>query len=422
MKHFVQFLEKYLSTPMSKLAAQRHFMAIRDGVVSAIPFIMIGSVFLILASPPFPEGNAIREWLLQYSAQIILPFRVTMFVMSFYVAFGIGHSLAKSYELDTLTGGVLAFAALLMTSFPVVVEDYGWVLPLADFGGAGLFVTMVVSVFAVELFRFCVKHNITVKMPEQVPEGVSRSFAAIFPAALLILIMGLVTVVLEIDLHRIMIQLVSPLTIAGDSLPGVLMLIFLITFFWAFGIHGIAVVGSIARPFWLMYSEANVAAAAAGEALPHVAPETFYQWFVWIGGAGATLGLLLASLIVARSQYLKTISRASFIPGLFNINEPVIFGMPVVLNPMLIIPFMLAPIVLAVISYVVTVIGWVTPTSVIAPWTLPAPIGGLISAGGDWMAVVLILVNIGIATLIYLPFVKLYDKKLLREEQGEQVA
>jgi len=424
MGKFIEFLDKYLSGPMGKLAAQRHLRAIRDGVASAIPFIIVGSFFLILAAPPLPDGNAIRTWMLQHSLVIGLPFRVTMFVMSLYVAFGIGYNLAKSYKIDPLTGGQLALAALLMTNFPTtIVDNPGWWMPLGNFGGAGLFVTMIVSIFAVEIFRLCIKYNVTIKMPEQVPDAISRSFAAIFPAAIVIILIGIITlpnpIGFGVDLHGLMIQLVSPLVIAGDSLPGVLVLIFLITFFWSFGIHGVSVVGSIARPFWLVYAEANAAAIDAGyvgSALPHIAPETFYQWFVWIGGSGATLGLLFACFIVARSKYIKTMSKAAFLPGLFNINEPVIFGMPIVLNPVLMIPFMIAPMVMAIIAWFATSIGLVTPTYAIAPWTLPAPIGAFIATGGDWMGVVLGLVNIAIATLIYLPFIKVYDTSLLKQE------
>jgi len=440
MGKFIEFLDKYLSGPMGRLAAQRHLRAIRDGVASAIPFIIVGSFFLILAAPPLPEGNAVRTWMLEHSMVIGLPFRVTMFVMSLYVAFGIGYNLAKSYKIDPLTGGQLALGALLMTNFPYALSGDlgaenlfgnvmgGWQMPLANFGGAGLFVTMLISIFAVEIFRLCVKYNVTIKMPEQVPDAISRSFAAIFPAAIVIVLIGIVTlpnpIGFGVDLHGLMIRLVSPLVIAGDSLPGVLVLVFLITFFWSFGIHGVSVVGSIARPFWLVYAEANAAAVDAGyvgSALPHVAPETFYQWFIWIGGSGATLGLLFACFIVARSKFLKTMSKAAFLPGLFNINEPVIFGMPIVLNPILMIPFMIAPLVMAIIAWFATSLGLVNPTYAIAPWTLPAPIGAFIATGGDWMGVVLGLVNIAIATVIYLPFIKAYDAILVKQETGEDM-
>ncbi|MCL1949276.1 MAG: PTS sugar transporter subunit IIC [Turicibacter sp.] len=419
MNNFTAFLEEKVSGPMAKLSHQRHIRAIRDGIVSTIPFIIVGSIFLILAAPPLPEGNAIRDWLLQYSGQMILPFRVSMFIMTIYATFGIGYSLAQSYDLDGLSGGQLALLALLLTTLPSAVEGMGWMLPLANLGGAGLFVGMLVSIFAVEIQRFCKAKNLTIKMPDQVPPSVSRSFATIIPAAIVMVIIGAITIVFGVDLHSLMIRLVSPIAVAGDSIFGALFFTFLNSFFWSFGIHGSSVVGAIARPFWLMYSEANAAAVAAGTPLPFVAPETFYQWFVYIGGSGATLGMIIAGLIVGRSKQLKALSKACLVPGLFNINEPVIFGMPVVLNPILMIPFIIVPLVNVLIAYTATSIGWVNATSAIAPWTLPAPIGALISTGGDVRAVFLTLILIALSVVIYLPFVRIYDQSLLKDERAE---
>lgn len=423
MNKFVNFLEKYLSTPMTKLSEQRHLRAIRDGVVSSLPFIIIGSMFLIVAMPPVAADSALGMWAAEHAGQILIPFRVTMFIMTLYVTFGIGYNLAQTYKLDPLTGGQLSIAALLMTIIPQAT-DAGWMLPMGNLGGQGLFIAMIVSIFAVEIQRFCKEKNITIKMPDSVPPSIARSFAALFPVGIVIVVIGFITVVLGIDLHGVVGQLVAPLISAGDSLPGVLLLVFLITFFWSFGVHGVSVIGAVARPIWQVYAEQNAAAASGGESLqnlPFIAPETFYQWFVWIGGAGATLGLVIATLIVARSNYMRAMGKATIVPSLFNINEPVMFGMPIVLNPLLIIPFIIIPLITTIISYVVTVTGLVNATFTIVPWTLPAPIGAFLATGGDWRAIILVLVNITISTVIYLPFIKIYDKKLVKQEQGEEV-
>ena len=420
MNGFVNFLEKYLSGPMARLSEQRHLRAVRDGVVSSLPFIIIGSLFLIVAMPPVAPDSALGMWASSNAGQIMIPFRVTMFIMTLYVTFGIGYNLAQTYKLDPLTGGQLSIAALLMTITPQAT-DSGWMLPMANLGGQGLFVAILVSIFAVEVQRICKEKNLTIKMPEQVPSSISRSFAALFPVAIIIFVMGFITVFLGIDLHAVIGRLVAPLIVAGDSLPGVLLIVFLITFFWSFGIHGVSVIGAVARPLWQIYIEQNAAAAAAGEALPFVAPETFYQWFVWIGGAGATLGLVIAVMIVGRSKYLKTMGKVTALPALFNINEPIMFGLPIVLNPILIIPFITIPLVTTVISYLATLGGLVNATFITVPWTLPAPIGAFLATGGDWRAVVLVLINIAISTAIYLPFVKMYDSKLLKQEQGEEI-
>ncbi|MHA2887375.1 PTS sugar transporter subunit IIC [Bacillus cereus] len=425
MNKFVTFLDKNLSGPMARLSEQRHLQAIRDGVISALPFIIVGSFFLIVAFPPLPKDSFISVWALKNQTSILIPYRLTMFIMSLYIAFGIGYNLAKSYKLDALSGAQLAVCSLLLTLTPELIDKKGFMLPMTNLGGHGLFVTMIVSILSVEILRFCKKNNVTIKMPEQVPPSVSRSFEALIPAAFVIIMMSLITVVFKVDLHYVIDKLAAPLVKAGDSYFGVIIPVFLITFFWSFGIHGVSVVGTVARPLWDVYLGKNGEAVASGAShFPFIAPEPFYQWFIWIGGSGATLGLVLAMIVFGRSKYSKALSRTCIVPGIFNINEPVIFGLPIVLNPILIIPFVITPLVTATIAYAATAMGFVTPTHIMPPWTLPAPIGAYLATGGDWRAIVLVFINIAISFLIYLPFFKMYDKNMLEIEKngdGESV-
>ncbi|AGE78253.1 TPA: PTS sugar transporter subunit IIC [Bacillus thuringiensis] len=425
MNKFVTFLDKNLSGPMARLSEQRHLQAIRDGVISALPFIIVGSFFLIVAFPPLPKDSFISVWALKNQTSILIPYRLTMFIMSLYIAFGIGYNLAKSYKLDALSGAQLAVCSLLLTLTPELIDKKGFMLPMTNLGGHGLFVTMIVSILSVEILRFCKKNNVTIKMPEQVPPSVSRSFEALIPAAFVIIMMSLITVVFKVDLHYVVDKLAAPLVKAGDSYFGVIIPVFLITFFWSFGIHGVSVVGTVARPLWDVYLGKNGEAVASGAShFPFIAPEPFYQWFIWIGGSGATLGLVLAMIVFGRSKYSKALSRTCIVPGIFNINEPVIFGLPIVLNPILIIPFVITPLVTATIAYAATAMGFVTPTHIMPPWTLPAPIGAYLATGGDWRAIVLVFINIAISFLIYLPFFKMYDKNMLEIEKngdGESV-
>ncbi|MGA4463383.1 PTS sugar transporter subunit IIC [Bacillus bombysepticus] len=425
MNKFVTFLDKNLSGPMARLSEQRHLQAIRDGVISALPFIIVGSFFLIVAFPPLPKDSFISVWALKNQTSILIPYRLTMFIMSLYIAFGIGYNLAKSYKLDALSGAQLAVCSLLLTLTPELIDKKGFMLPMTNLGGHGLFVTMIVSILSVEILRFCKKNNVTIKMPEQVPPSVSRSFEALIPAAFVIIMMSLITVVFKVDLHYVVDKLAAPLVKAGDSYFGVIIPVFLITFFWSFGIHGVSVVGTVARPLWDVYLGKNGEAVESGAShFPFIAPEPFYQWFIWIGGSGATLGLVLAMIVFGRSKYSKALSRTCIVPGIFNINEPVIFGLPIVLNPILIIPFVITPLVTATIAYAATAMGFVTPTHIMPPWTLPAPIGAYLATGGDWRAIVLVFINIAISFLIYLPFFKMYDKNMLEIEKngdGESV-
>ena len=420
LEKFSAFLDEKLSTPMAKLAEQRHLRAVRDGIISTLPLIIVGSIFLVIAFFPFPEGSAIKNWLSANAVTMLLPYRMTMYIMSLYAAWGIGYSLAKSYNLDGVTGGTLAATSFLLTIVPQAVEGIGWAMPMANLGGGGMFVAILSSIFAVEVLRFTKTKNIVIKMPEQVPPSVSRSFEALTPAAIVIGFFAIFTYFLGIDWHGIIGKLVAPLVSATDTLPSAIFISTLIGFFWSFGIHGMSIVGSLARPLWLTLLDNNAAEVAAGNVAPHIFPEQFFQGFVMIGGAGATLGLAILLAIRAKSQYGKMLGKTTVIPAIFNINEPIMFGAPIVLNPILIIPFIIAPIVNIIIAWAATVSGLVPAMHIAAPWTLPAPLFAFMATGGSWSAALLAVILVIVSVIIYYPFFKMYDRKLLAEEQGEE--
>lgn len=443
-------LEK-LSMQMAKLSEQRHLRAIRDGIIATLPLIIVGSIFLIVAFPPFPADWGISVWAKENIAKILLPYRMTMFIMALYAVMGIGNSLAKSYKLDGITGAILATCGFLLTIVPGVVkeiavitqvidgkevqiiaekgaegatilqEGLGFVMPMTNLGSAGLFVGILIAIFAVEVYRFTTTIGFRIKMPDSVPASVARSFEALTPTLIVVLVVATVSYWLNVNLHGIMKIIIGPLVKATDSWVSVIIIVFLITFFWSFGIHGVSIVGSLVRPLWLTLLEENSTALADGKMIPHIAAEPFYQWFIWIGGSGATIGLAILLTTMAKSSYGKTLGRTSIVSSIFNINEPIIFGSPIVLNPVLIPPFIIVPIVNSSLAYLFTSMGWVNKVTSTPPWTLPAPIGAFLATNGDFRASILSIVLIISSIVIYYPFFKVYDKKMLEEESaGEQ--
>lgn len=434
-------MDEHLSTPMAKLAEQRHLRAIRDGIIATLPLIIVSSMFMVIAFLPNSMSSdwGITQWLMENQTKILLPYRVSMYIMTLYAVFGIGYSLAQSYDLDGLSGGILAELGFLLTiipaSIPAATEgvlalaesnaelaDYlaqipsGFVLPMGNLGSAGMFIGIIVSFFAVEVYRFTQKSGFKISMPPQVPSSVARSFESLTPTAIVLIVVATITMFIGIDVHSIVSSIVSPLVQATDSLWSVLIIIFLSQFFWSFGIHGWSIVGSLARPLWLILIEENTTAFAAGQAVTNIAAEPLYQWFVMIGGSGATLGLAICFAFWSKSAYGKALGKTAIVPSIFNINEPMIFGAPIVLNPMLIIPFIIVPLLNGIISYLFTSWGWVNHVVATAPWTLPGPIGAFLATGNDWRAAVLNIALIILSVVIYFPFFKMYDSQLLAEE------
>lgn len=439
------FMDTKLSTPMAKLAEQRHLRAIRDGIIATLPIIVVASMFMVFAFLPnsLPADWGITQFIKENQGTILLPYRMSMFIMTLYSVFGIGYSLAKSYDLDGLSGGILAELSFLLTIIPkavavpkVVTElaktnpdlekfvsglPKGWVMPMPSLGSAGMFVGILAAFFAVEVYRFTQKSGFKISMPPQVPASVARSFEALTPTVIVLLAMATLTMFYKVNVHDIVNQLVKPLVSASDSLPSVLVIVFLTQFFWSFGIHGMSIVGSLARPLWVILLDKNVEAFAAGVRgvnLPTTAPEPFYQWFVWIGGAGSTIGLAIC-LLFARSTYLKALGRTSIVPALFNINEPLIFGMPLVLNPTLMIPFILVPVLNAVVAWVAFSTGLVQKVVASATWTLPGPIGAFFATGSDVRGAILSCALIVLSIVVYFPFFKMYDNQMLQQEAEE---
>ncbi len=437
-----KLIEGRLAGPLEKLSNQRHLRAIRDGIIATLPLIIVSSLLMVIAFSynQMPESWGIRQVIQDNAVAILLPYRMSMYIMTLYAVFGIGYSLAKSYDLDGLSGAILAELTFLLTIVPVSIPDVtesisalaetnaelstflsalpsGYVIPAEYLGSAGMFIGIISAFIGVEIYRFTQVKGFKITMPAAVPPAVARSFESLTPTIIIILGVSTIAMWLGINVHQLVGNLIKPLISVTDTLPSTLLIIFLIMFFWSFGIHGDSVVSSLARPIWLILLDQNTAAVASGGVATHIGVEPFLQWFVHIGGSGATLGLAILFCVKAKSKYGKTLGRTTILPSIFNINEPMIFGAPIVLNPMLLIPFIVTPLILATIAWIATAMNLVNCAVTIAPWTLPGPIGAYLACGGDWRAAVLNVILIIISIIIYYPFFKMYDNELLAEEK-----
>ena len=413
---------------MNKLANNRYLTAVRNGMSVIIPITIIGSIFTIMLNLPI---DAWKEFIAPFSDKLTIPMNFTVDFMSIYVCIGISSSLCDDYKLDKSSTSVLAVLAFLIGAITPASIDAalakkidlsvsGTILPMSNFGSSGLFTAIVVSILTVEVVRFFVKRNLVIKLPHGVPTSVINSFAALVPGAVIIGMMWTLKVLLKFDINSALEWIFSPIGyFAGDNVLSVIIPILLITIVWVFGIHGMVIATPILYPFWYSNLNENINAVAEGGNATHFMTEQFFQWFVWIGGAGATLALAILMTFFGKSQFCKKMGSFTIIPGIFNINEPLVFGVPVVMNPFFAIPFIVAPVVMGIISYLAMgVLHIVSYPIAVAPWTLPAPLGAMMATGLDWRAAVLAIVNLVIAILIYFPFFKAFDKDMLAKEKA----
>jgi PTS system cellobiose-specific IIC component len=259
-------------------------------------------------------------------------------------------------------------------------------------------------------------------MPDSVPPAVAKSFTALIPAFVVVLVMLTLRLVVEStdfgNVHDVIkVILAKPLGLLGGSLIGSIVIMGLVSLLWSAGLHGMNIVGPVMNPIWLGNTGENMEAFKAGEAVPHIFTAEFFQSFVNLGGSGATFMLVVAMILFAKSQQMKQLGKLSAGPGVFMINEPVVFGTPIVLNPLLIIPFFLVPIANVILNYFMMDLGLVAkPAGIAIPWTTPPVIAGYLATGGHVSGAVANLVTLAMDFFIYLPFFLIWDKMKKKEE------
>ncbi|ELY2906962.1 PTS sugar transporter subunit IIC [Cronobacter dublinensis] len=420
----VHVIENKITPLAGAMGSQRHVVAIRDGFLAALPFMIIGSFLLVFIFPPFSPDTQIgfcRAWLdlsLKYREQLMLPFNLSMGVMTFFISVGIGASLGKHYQLDPIMTGLLAFMAFLLVAAPYKDGH----ISTQYFSGQGIFTALITAIYASEMYAFLKRHNITIRLPKEVPTGVARSFEILIPVVVIVFTLHPLNLLIEsttgMILPEAIMHLLSPLVAASDSLPAILISVLICQILWFAGIHGALIVTGIMNPFWMANLSANQAALAAGQALPHIYLQGFWDHYLLIGGVGSTLPLAFL-LLRSRAVHLRTIGKMGVVPSLFNINEPILFGAPVIMNPIFFLPFILVPMVNAVLAWTATKLGWLAQVVSLTPWTTPAPVGASWAANWAFSPVIMCLICMVMSALMYYPFVKAYERTLQKQEAAQ---
>ena len=413
MKTLMDWIERRLAPAAARVSEQRHLASLRDGLAYTMSFLIIGSFIVLILNLPIKGWGdlALIKFIKPYG---IYMWNATMGIVALMAAFGIGSSLAQRYKMDGTIGGLMAVAGLIV----VTPEVQGaWGLPFHTAGW--LFTAMITAILAVEITHWFVKNKIVIRMPDGVPPAVAKSFSALLPGIAVLLffavLRGLVNWAFGVSVNDLILKIFEPLKIFGGSLAGALVAVLLVHLLWAVGVHGGTIVGTVFGPFFLEAITKNSEAFAAGQAAPNLITGPFLDIFVYVGGAGTTFALALLMLTMAKSRQLKTLGRLSIGPAIFNINEPLLFGTPMIMNPVLLIPFIVTPVILTLVTYAAMASGLVGRTIAVAPWTSPVIMGSLVSTA-DWKAVVLQVLNVAIGLVIYYPFFRAYDKMKCAEE------
>lgn len=416
------YLEQKMLPIAGKLSSNKFLVAIRDGITLTMPLIIIGSLFMVIASFPVPGWET---WLgdVGVSGYLWKGVDSSFGLIGLVASFGIAHSLTKQYGVDGVSSGIISLSTFI-TVTPFLSSDAGAGMPTGYMAAKGLFVAIILGLINGYVYQWFINKNIQIKLPDTVPSAVAKSFSAIIPGAVLItfwlIIFGLLDTFSLPNIHDIaQVVLGKPLGLLGSNIFGTIIVVALNSLFWFIGIHGGNVINSVMQPIWIANLDANREAYQAGQSLPHIFTVAFMDNFVYIGGGGATIGLVLVMGYLARkkktSKQTKGLAPITVVPGLFNINEPTMFGLPVVLNVMLLVPFILAPIVNVVVAYSAMITGLVPSTRTVATWTMPPIISGFLTTGslmGSVLQIVLIVLDI----LLYLPFFLAIEKQFKQEE------
>jgi len=418
-------LETFFMGLAERIGQNKYLIAVRDGFLLSMPLLVVGSFFLLFANFPIPGWTEFWAKIFgeNWTTYLEKPTNATFAIMAILAVIGIGYSFAAQMKVDKLFGAAISLVSWFLLMPYEIIKDGVKVsgIPLGWVGAKGIFIGIICSFLAVHIYSFVDKKGWVIKMPEGVPPTVVKSFAALIPSGVVILVFFLINTGFGLTSYGNAFSFVygilqAPLLRLGNTLGAMVTAYIFLHFFWFFGVNGGSVVGAVFNPILQTLSAENLSALQSGNALPNIISQQFQDLFATFGGAGSTLSLLIAMLFICKSKRIKELGKIAFIPGLFGINEPIIFGLPIVLNPVLLVPFILVPTMNIVISYIVMNLGLVPFCSGVAiPWTTPVIISGFLSTG--WRGAVLQLVLLVLGVFVYIPFIKVMDKQYLLDEQ-----
>lgn len=429
MKSFTAWMEQHFVPVAAKIGSQKHLVAIRDAFIAIMPVTMAGAVATLLnvffrdlpnnwwgPDNSFVTSDIVSN-IIGVNGKV---WTGTLAILSLVFVFALGYYIAKAYKAPSLAGGVIAIASFIAVTPDVIpVEDAGaWGIGFGYLGAAGLFTALIVGLLASMVYVKLINRNITIKLPDSVPPAVSKAFTAIIPGLIAIYLCAIIAQLVNLGTGKAIGDLIleyvqQPFLSLSQGFGAVIIVIIAVQLFWFFGIHGTNVLAPVLDGVYLTATNANNAAYIAGSAvseLPYIWTRGSFDAYVWMGGAGCTFALIVAVFIFSKKEESRAIAKLSAPMGAFNINEPVMFGMPIVLNPIYFIPWMIVPVILTIIAYAATALGIVPPVFTPVPWVMPPVIYAFLATGGSITAAILAIINLAIAVVIWGVFVLIGNK------------
>lgn len=443
LEGFTDWMEEHFVPVAAKIGSNKFLVAIRDAFVAIMPITMTGAIatllnvfFRDLPNSYWPDLHIAENmsWLISINGNV---WWATLAMLSLAFVFALGYQVAKTFKTDALAGGLVAFAsyiavtpqvATIAEAGPNGADAVGWgFLNYNYLDAKGLFTALIIGLISSIIYSKLMNNKkMTIKMPDSVPPAVSRAFASIIPGIIAIYVCGIAAWATSemtggLAIGDVVLKNVQmPFLGLSQGLGAVLIIVLAVQLLWFFGLHGTNVLGAVLDGTYLTALTMNDSLYQAGQPMEYLWTRGTFDAFVWMGGAGCTIAFVIAILIFSKRADSRAVAKMSAPMAVFNINEPVVFGMPVVLNPIYFIPWLLVPCVLTIVSYLVIAAGWVPYVHVVVPWVVPPILYAFLATGGSIAAAILALVNLVIAVAIWSVFVIMANRVQTEEEALEQ--
>lgn len=427
MKNFTNWMEQHFVPIAAKIGSQKHLVAIRDAFIAIMPLTMAGALAVLINNVFLKElPNAIlgvdnsfvtSDFVTNFVAINGKVWTGTLGILALVFVCALGYYISKAYKAPSLAGGVIAVASLIaVTPDTIPVGDSAaWGIGLGYMGPAGLFTALLIGMLASIVYAKMMAAKVTIKLPDSVPPAVSKAFGAIIPGLVAIYLCAFLAQMIGLGTGKAIGDLIleyiqTPFLKLSQGFGAVIVVVIMVQLFWFFGIHGTNVLAPVLDGVYLTATTENAAMVEAGKAMEHIWTRGSFDAYVWMGGAGCTIALVIAIFIFSKREENRAIAKIGAPMAIFNINEPVQFGLPVVLNPIYFIPWMIVPIILTIIAFTATSLGIVPPVYVPVPWITPPILLAFLATGGSITATILSVINLVIAVLIWGVFIMIGNK------------